>query len=106
MAMMKQLYQFNEEFQNLYDSWQHFYNQMQTDNPDQMTLDDHSIPDEQELTNPISFDAIQGHLVEKARDGFGSDIRDLIVAHGANKLSDIPAKDYPKLWQEVDALGK
>ena len=105
MGQMNQLQQLNNDFQDFVESWNSFYQAAIHENPDQMTLDDYAIPDEDPNPQPVSFEAIQKHLAEKARQGFSEQIRDLIQSYGVNKLSEIKPEDYPKLWKQVDDLG-
>lgn len=106
MGQMKRLQQFNDEFQHFMDSWNSFYQAVIHENPDQMTLDDYAIPDEEANPQPVSFNALQKLCVQKSRDGHTDEIRKLIQTFGVDKLSVIKPEDYPKLWQEVDQLGK
>ena len=105
MGMMKQLQLMNDEVQSFYESWQHFYDQVANSNPDQMSLDDYAIPDEDPSPQPVSLEATQKHLAEKARQGFSEQIRNLIQSYGVNKLSEIKPEDYTKLWKQVDDFG-
>lgn len=106
MGQMNQLQQLNNDFQDFVESWNSFYQAAIHENPDQMTLDDYAIPDEEVNPKPVSFEAIQKHLATKAREGYSDEIRTLIQSYGVDKLSAIQPDDYPKLWQEVDQLGK
>lgn len=105
MGMMKQLQLMNDEVQSFYESWQHFYEQVANHNPNQISLDDYVIPDENPNPQPVSFEAIQKHLAEKARQGFSENIRELIQSYGVKKLSEIKPEDYTTLWKQVDDLG-
>lgn len=95
----------NESIRNFYEDWQDFYQSHANHNPDQLTLDEYAILDEQETVQPVSFEAIQKHLAQKAQEGFSDDIRQLIQNMGANKLSELEPSNYTILWQEVEALG-
>lgn len=106
MAMMKQLQQLNDDLRNFMEGWDSYYQEAVYENPDQLTLDDYAIPDEESNPQPVSFVAIQKHLTSKAREGYSDQIRELIQSYGVDKLSAIRPEDYPKLWQEVDQLGR
>lgn len=67
-------------------------------------LDDYAISDENSNPQPVSFDAIQKHLANKARAGYSDQIRELIQSCGADKLSDVNPRDLPDLWKKVDEL--
>ncbi len=76
------------------------------DNSDQMSLlDDYAIPDENSNPQPVSFEAIQKHLADKAREGYSDQIRELIQSCGVDKLSDVNTRDFSDLWKKVDELG-
>ena len=105
MSQMKQLQAINDNIQSFYEDWEHFYQAFVSEDPNQMTLDEYAIPDEQGIVQPISFEAIQKHLAKKAQEGFSDEIRSLIKKMGSNKLSDLEPTTYYILWQEAEALG-
>lgn len=53
----------------------------------------------------ISLEQARAVLAKKSRDGFTADIHDLLVKHGAKKLSEINPLEYPALLAEAEALG-
>lgn len=104
MSKMKQLLEIRYDVENVL----HNLNQLlaEEESPGQMNLlDDYAIPDENSNPQPVSFDAIQKHLADKARAGFSDQIRVLIRSYGVDKLSDVNPNDFPELWKQVDALG-
>lgn len=103
MARMKQLFEIRNDLAEMLED----LNQLlaQEDNFDQMSLlDDYAIPDENLNPQPVSFEAIQKHLADKARAGYSDQIRELIQSCGVEKLSDVNPRDLPDLWKKVDAL--
>ena len=44
-------------------------------------------------------------LAEKSRDGFTAQVRAIITAHGANKLSEIDPAEFPSIMKEAEVLG-
>lgn len=49
----------------------------------------------------ITLDEIRAELTSFARKGFTSDIRDIIVGFGANKLSELDPKHYEEVLSRV-----
>ena len=52
----------------------------------------------------VTLDEVRKVLAEKSRDGFTKEIRELLLKHGANKLSEVNPSDYPALLSEVEEL--
>lgn len=49
---------------------------------------------------------VRAVLAEKSRAGFTKEVKELLVKHGADKLSGIDASEYEALLAEVEVLGK
>lgn len=49
----------------------------------------------------ITLDEIRAELTSFARKGFTSDIRDIIVGFGANKLSELDPKHYEEVLKRM-----
>lgn len=54
---------------------------------------------------PITLEQVRAVLAEKSRDGHTDDVRALLEAHGAAKLSAIDPKEYPALLAEGSRIG-
>ena len=52
----------------------------------------------------ITFEEICSVLTEKSRSGYTAQIRELLLKHGANKLSKINPSEYASLLREVEEL--
>jgi len=52
----------------------------------------------------ITLEEIRAILGEKSMAGFTAEIRDLLVKHGATKLSQIDSANYPALLADAEAL--
>jgi len=63
-----------------------------------------SHPDVSEKKAPTLAD-VRALLAEKSRDGFTAQVRDIITARGANKLSEIDPLEFPAIMKEAEALG-
>jgi hypothetical protein len=59
---------------------------------------------EQEKKAPALAD-VRALLAEKSRDGFTAQVRAIITAHGANKLSEIDPAEFPSIMKEAEVLG-
>lgn len=53
----------------------------------------------------ITLEQVRAVLAEKSRSGHTEDVRVLLEAHGANKLSEIDPKEYPTLLAEAAKIG-
>ena len=54
---------------------------------------------------PLTLEWVRGVLADKSRVGFTADVRELLVKHGAAKLSEIDPKEYAALLAEAEVLG-
>lgn len=53
----------------------------------------------------ITLEAVRAVLAEKSRAGHTAEVRELLLKHGANKLSEINPSEYPALLAEAEVLG-
>ena len=53
----------------------------------------------------IKLADVRAVLDEKARAGFTKEVKELLIKHGADKLSSIDASEYEALLAEVEVLG-
>lgn len=53
----------------------------------------------------ITLEQVRAVLAEKSRSGYTEEVRSLLEAHGANKLSEIDPKEYPALLAESAKIG-
>ncbi len=53
----------------------------------------------------IMLEQVRAVLAEKSRSGHTADVRALLEAHGAAKLSEIDPKEYPALLAEGSRIG-
>lgn len=56
-------------------------------------------------SKPIMLEQVRAVLAEKSRSGHTADVRALLEAHGAAKLSAIDPKEYPALLAEGSRIG-
>jgi hypothetical protein len=54
---------------------------------------------------PPSLETVRKALAEKSRKGFTAEIKELLVKHGAVKLSEIDPGEYAAILAEAEVLG-
>lgn len=52
----------------------------------------------------LAYTDVRKTLAEKSRAGHTAKIKELLIAHGAEKLSEIDPKEYAALVKEVEVL--
>lgn len=53
---------------------------------------------------PVTLEWVRAILAEKSRNGHTDKVRELLLKHGADKLSAIDPAEYPALLAEAEAL--
>ena len=53
---------------------------------------------------PLTLEQVRAALAEKSRAGHTSEVKALLIKHGADKLSDIDPAEYPALIAEAEVL--
>ena len=53
---------------------------------------------------PLTLERVRAALAEKTRAGHTSEVKALLIKHGADKLSDIDPAEYPALLAEAEVL--
>ena len=53
---------------------------------------------------PLTLEQVRAALAEKSRAGHTSEVKALLIKHGADKLSDIDPAEYPALLVEAEVL--
>ena len=53
---------------------------------------------------PLTLDQVRAALAEKSRAGHTTEVKALLIKHGADKLSDIDPAEYPALLAEAEVL--
>ena len=53
---------------------------------------------------PLTLEQVRAVLAEKSRAGHTSEVKALLIKHGADKLSDIDPAEYPALLAEAEVL--
>lgn len=53
----------------------------------------------------ITLEQVRAVLAEKSRAGFTEQVRSLLVAHGAEKLSGVNPEEYAALLEEAEGLS-
>lgn len=60
---------------------------------------------ETEKLPAITLEQVRGILADKSRAGFTAEVRSIIESFGANRLSEIDAKDYEAVLAKAEVLG-
>ena len=63
-----------------------------------------STEEEGQQSKPLSLEQVRATLAEKSRAGHTSEVKALLIKHGADKLSDIEPAEYPALLAEAEVL--
>lgn len=53
---------------------------------------------------PLTLEQVRAALAEKSRAGHTSEVKALLLKHGADKLSDIDPAEYPALLADAEVL--
>lgn len=53
---------------------------------------------------PLTLEEVRAVLAEKSRAGHTAQVRELLIRHGADKLSDIDPARYPALLADAEVL--
>ena len=53
----------------------------------------------------ITLESVRAVLAEKSRAGYTAEVRELLLKHGAEKLSEINPTEYPALLAAAEVLG-
>ena len=53
----------------------------------------------------FTLEQVRAALAEKSRSGYTAQVRELLIKHGAAKLSDIDPAEYPALLADAEVLG-
>ena len=53
----------------------------------------------------VALEQVRAALAEKSRGGYTAQVRELLVKHGAAKLSDIAPAEYLALMADAEGLG-
>ena len=64
-----------------------------------------SEPKAEEKKPAMTLPEVRAILAEKSRAGFTAQIKELLLKHGADKLSAVDASEYAVLVAEAEALG-
>ena len=62
-------------------------------------------PKTEEPEKELSYSEVRKVLAEKSRAGHTAKIRELLIAHGAEKLSGIDPKEYAAIVREAEVLS-
>lgn len=78
-----------------------------TQKPEKKTAAKKEEPSTEEVgqqSTPLTLEQVRAALAEKSRAGHTSEVKALLIKHGADKLSDIDPAEYPALLAEAEVL--
>lgn len=108
MSRIKLLLDLIEDVRAVADDLQAIADAMASDKPD--TGAEETIPEDVSTPKPepektIRMEDVRAVLAAKSRDGYGAQVRELIVKHGGSKLSDIDSSEYGAILKEAEVFG-
>ncbi len=62
-------------------------------------------PQPEPPAKPITLAEVRAVLANKSRAGFTEEVKQLVMKHGAEKLSGVPESEYAALMKEAESLG-
>lgn len=72
--------------------------------PKEPTVTDEPVETKEPGAKTITLEDVRAKLATLSQEGKQSDVKSLITEFGAQKLSDIPAEQYPELLKKSEAL--
>lgn len=61
--------------------------------------------DEPKKEKPLTLEDVRAVCADKSRQGFISEVKEILTKHGADKLSEVDPSEYKALLAEVEVLG-
>ena len=55
---------------------------------------------------PFTLEEVRAALLQKRKEGYGSEVKALLIAHGAEKLTEIDPGQYDSLMADAEAIGQ
>ena len=113
MSKMKLLLDVVSDLRSLADSLQAVADAVAQEQPDQTTEEKPAQKPEKKNVakqvekaepKPLTLEQVRAALAEKSRAGHTSEVKALLIKHGADKLSDIDPAEYPALLAEAEVL--
>ena len=103
MSKIKLLLDVVEDMRSLADSLQSLAEAMtQGEAPEAEPVQKAAPPPPKEPA--VTLEQVRAALAEKSRAGHTSEVKALLIKHGADKLSDIDPAEYPALLAEAEVL--
>ena len=62
-------------------------------------------PEQPEAPKTYTIEEVRAVLLKKRRDGFRDEVKALLAAHGAERLTDVDPTEYAAMIQEAEAIG-
>lgn len=71
----------------------------------QFISDDSTAVEKKEAKPVLTLEEVRTVLAEKSRNGFTSEIKELLKKYGASKLSEVDPKNYEALLKDTEELN-
>lgn len=71
----------------------------------QFISDDSTAVEKEEAKPVLTLEEVRTVLAEKSRNGFTSEIKELLKKYGASKLSEVDSKNYEALLKDTEELN-
>ena len=71
----------------------------------QFISDDSTAVEKEEAKPALTLEEVRNVLAEKSRNGFTSEIKELLKKYGASKLSEVDSKNYEALLKDTEELN-
>lgn len=71
----------------------------------QFISDDSTAVENSEMKPALTLEEVRTVLAEKSRNGFTSEIKNLLKKYGASKLSEVDSKNYEALLKDTEELN-
>lgn len=62
-------------------------------------------PEQTPAPKTYTIEEVRALLLQKRRDGFRDEVKALLAAHGAERLTDIDPGEYTAMMQEAEVIG-
>ena len=62
-------------------------------------------PEQAPAPKTYTLEEVRALLLKKRSDGYRAEVKALLIAHGAERLTDVDPGEYAAMMQEAEAIG-
>ena len=62
-------------------------------------------PEQAPVPKTYTLEEVRALLLKKRSDGYRAEVKALLIAHGAERLTDVDPGEYAAMMQEAEAIG-